>query len=421
MIITLESRSTLTREKTWMSFMGFSRCQLSCVFALLSAAFGFAHADDAPVSCTDQKSSFDRFESLQYAMVKKSPGNRVYIHPEQPSKCPAPDAGDCAGKAYVVVGDRVALGKSCGSWTYIRYKGEKSATFGWVDSDSLSPEPAFEVDDRAFQMDDRPYVFELTRGRGTAVCDAFLNRLNHSYYQYPPYCGIPESDSVPGFARLNRKMLSVKQAQLLFSPVYWFEGTGARSQGTPGKNQDINLFAMGYRVLGHYSAPVWRYQPPIDIENNGHPDDVVIWQGIGKTTGYFCGQRFNVGDYWRVPQRAFVMTDDGIHVDEEKTRQIFYRPPYTARYPNGTTSTYLVPIGLTADVFEFMNLFYVAAFYDSHEGSHGDFEGNRKWQIDSKTTFASGLGNTLAVFLRKDGKTTPICEYDMRSAKGTTQ
>jgi hypothetical protein len=48
------------------------------------------------------------------------------------------------------------------------------------------------------------YQFHLTKGHGVQVCEAFLQRLNVTVYDDPPYCGRPETDAVPGFKLLDR-------------------------------------------------------------------------------------------------------------------------------------------------------------------------------------------------------------------------
>ena len=55
-------------------------------------------------------------------------------------------------------------------------------------------------------------------------------------------------------------------------------------------------------------------------------------------------------------------------------------------------------------VFPYRDLYYFDTFYDwGSPVVDGDFEDKRKG--------SSRLPNTLAVFLRKNGKTAPVCEY----------
>ncbi|NGY03344.1 hypothetical protein [Solimonas terrae] len=348
----------------------------------------------------------------QTAIVQIPQGDRLYIYKKPSSLCASSDDVACEHKSYIISGNAVAVGKTCGKWTYIKYRGDKKSTTGWVSSSGLYSSPDL-------QRDQNNYYFALTRGRGTPVCDAFLKRLNKTYFQYPPYCGIPEDDSVSGFLKLNRRMLSFKEARLLFSQIHWFSSTGAQSQGTPGDKRDDDLFDTRYRGAGgFYSTPAWRYDPPVDIDNDGHSDDIVVWQEAARTMTNTCGVRLStgIGDYWRVGQQAFVMRGDGLYVDEGRTRSLFYRPPYNYHYKNGKVDTDFVPITLTTDIFKYRELFYFAGFYDAQEEVHGDLEGNRARQSNNKNApFSSGLANTLAVFLRRDGKTTPICEYEVKA------
>jgi hypothetical protein len=55
------------------------------------------------------------------------------------------------------------------------------------------------------------YRFHLIHGKGVPVCEAFLKRLEVAKFSNPPYCGIPESASVPGFSVLHRLSLTEKE------------------------------------------------------------------------------------------------------------------------------------------------------------------------------------------------------------------
>lgn len=62
----------------------------------------------------------------------------------------------------------------------------------------------------------RRYHFDLTKGKGKPVCEAYLQRLNQTEFFSPPYCGRPESTLVPGFALLHRRLLSIAEYRALF-------------------------------------------------------------------------------------------------------------------------------------------------------------------------------------------------------------
>ncbi len=56
------------------------------------------------------------------------------------------------------------------------------------------------------------YHFTLIQGKGSAVCEAYLKRLNTADYSTtPPYCNIPEETQVPGFTPLHRVQLTAEE------------------------------------------------------------------------------------------------------------------------------------------------------------------------------------------------------------------
>lgn len=143
-----------------------------------------------------------------------------------------------------------------------------SDTFGQAPS---SPEP-----------NQRHFLFALKKGGGEPVCEALLQRLNQTVYQDPPYCGIPEDDSVPGFTELPRKQLSYAEGRRLYAEIEVFSDTGGhplKGKEPPGEEELWNTRYRGTKG-GWEVVPAWRYAKPLDIENNGKPDNVVVWQGL---------------------------------------------------------------------------------------------------------------------------------------------
>ena len=74
---------------------------------------------------------------------------------------------------------------------------------------------------------------------------------------------------------------------------------------------------------------------------------------------------------------------------------------------NDGRAVHLVPgfraIGSAIGIFEYRASTYFDTFFDNHTG--GDFENHRKYDAN--------LQDVLGVFLRKDGRTRQICEYNM--------
>src|ERR1700722_643360 len=128
------------------------------------------------------------------------------------------------------------------------------------------------------------YHFALTKGHHLPVCEAFLKRLNAAQSPKTPYCDIPEDDSVPGFTKLNRVSLSADEVTRLWSHIFWF--TKAQDESITRKDEpSVNVASLlGTDLLA------WRYDPPVSLNNDGQPDNVVMWQGYGADdTVAACG------------------------------------------------------------------------------------------------------------------------------------
>jgi len=259
------------------------------------------------------------------------------------------------------------------------------------------------------------YRFALSKGGGRPVCEALLRRLNQTHYDSPPYCGIPENDSIPGFSLLSRKRLTNHEGHELYPSIQVFSSTGGHALKGVAPASEEYLWSIRYRGQGDWDAvPAWRYAKPLDVENNGKPDDIVVWQGIRENTANECGKpEVNGSDYQRVTQQAFVIKPKSIVVDAIKTRDIFYRPPIDLSYGNGDEEQIYRPIGLTTNFFEYQGQVYFGGFYDAYDMAYGDIAGDRKMPEPTKITPSSGLGNTFDLFLRKDNLTTLVCEYQM--------
>ena|SRR5271167_3447519 len=141
--------------------------------------------------------------------------------------------------------------------------------FLWV----LSPISSGATDD---QGDGKAtYHFIMIKGRDIPVCDAYLKRLSATRFQQSPHCNIPENDSIPGFGKLNRVSLTADEVVNLWSHIFWFTKTQdqfvASDQWPPENARDL----VGRELLA------WRYDPPVSLNNDGRPDNVLIWQGYG--------------------------------------------------------------------------------------------------------------------------------------------
>lgn len=276
------------------------------------------------------------------------------------------------------------------------------------------------ADDGSSSRFQRQYRFELTKGAGTPVCDAYLTRLNTAIYTSPPYCDRPEATTVPGFMSLNRVPLSAEEVHTLYPRVTKFmlgRNQGSKVQDAvreaklkrQGVGPSIDPAAVMEKWLQRSEMKVWRYNPPVDIDNNGSPDNVLVWQGRGAGTfPGVCGipvltTHFELDG--RQPQVAFILAASSDRLDVPNTIAIFGHPSRGYRLPDGTFSAQFRPIGPDISIFRYRDSYYFDTFlFDRPLESWG--------RIDTKA-FDPKQANTLGVFLRRQGVTKLICEYRM--------
>jgi hypothetical protein len=263
---------------------------------------------------------------------------------------------------------------------------------------------------------DLAYQFRLVKGKGVDVCDAYLERLNTTAYQAPPNCDRPENDAITGFARLNRVPLSAEVVQVLLPRVKGF--TDQKNQDlwdivNAGRQRDGLPFSQPLSDVKTYlgrDIKVWRYDPPVDIDNDEVPDNVVVWHGFGASghTG-LCGQEspYDKGRAvtLRQTQIAYILNTNDERIEVFKTITISGHPSGGYRIPDktgrGTVTSHFRPVGPSISIFKYQELYYFDTFFDSW----GNFQNQRGKSAD--------IFNTLAVFLRQAGKTQQICEYLM--------
>ena len=265
------------------------------------------------------------------------------------------------------------------------------------------------------------YHFQLTKGVGTTVCDAYLERLNTTKYEKPPFCDRPENDAVKGFVKLNRVPLSPADVHDLYPIISNFKSSAnQKNLDWADMNLQLRLTQTGQgrltvlgtqflqRDLDRGAVKMWRYDPAIDIDNDGISDNVEVWQGgaVAYVSGK-CGEdepnpySKTGGSFMHQVQLAFVVTGNNDRLDALKTKKIFAHPSGGYRLSDGTFSENFRPIGITTGIFKYQDSYYFDTFFDTR----GDFEDKRQHDAN--------LFNTLGVFLHKDGKTRQVCEYLM--------
>src|SRR3984885_498858 len=240
---------------------------------------------------------------------------------------------------------------------------------------TANPANADAVDSSVFT---RPIPFELVKGHGVAVCEAYLRVLNKARYEAPPFCGRPDPDSEPGFERLEPRYLTASEIYPLFNHVHAFMYFGDQDHVEHIYHANIDSH-LGYwdttvdtekeiaDELKLNYLRVWTYRSPVDIDNDGHADRVLFWQGYGVADAFgSCGVSVSPGRRWGdgdIPQRAFILSDEPLAIDEKRTRAIFGDSSGSSR--NAIQSAVIAkrnpfsPLAGSIGIFKYGGLFYM--------------------------------------------------------------
>jgi len=390
---------------------------------IIGLAVDTVKANDAatsqlPTSCIQQKATFDGANPLTYATVSTDTGAKLFLHREYPGDCVG--AHSCKNGAYIVPGDTVAIAKTCGDWSFIQFIGESRISAGWAERsrltplDHLAPTSAASDSNPFFQ-----YRFSLTKGRGSPVCEAYLQRLSQTEFRHQAYCDRPESDVVPGFGKLNRENLSIPEMNRIVPQfqIIRYIRSNLSADMIVAMNRSGGVYGGGLPPPGtgilRESLPPrssWRYSPLVDIDNDGTPDHVWIYSEESQTLNDCLTYAGNNAVEVRAEHIALVVTPDESTIDQRKTIAIFGHPDGGYRVPTQFVQSAGFPpfmksfriIGGSYGIFEYRGLYYFDTFFDG-DADEGDFEDRRKSD--------RGLEDTLGVFLRQRGTTRQVCEY----------
>jgi hypothetical protein len=149
---------------------------------------------------------------------------------------------------------------------------------------------------------------------------------------------------------------------------------------------------------------MFRYAPPIDIENDGHPDDVIIWDERSRD-GSPCGMKFEA--VARAAKYALIMKSEhgSTELNRDRTKAVFGHPAGGIWVNSGTPQAYFHSyfrlLGSSYEVFSFRDKYYFDTFFDS--SYIADFKDQRFNDPN--------LANTLGVFLHINAHTQQVCEY----------
>ena len=386
----VEGKKMLTGQVRCMSFVS-----LSALATMLVMCPTILYAQATSEECKNTKVKFDGLTPLTYAVVNDDRRGALDIYKKYPPKCDSDNKTTCKATAHLTPGEVVTIGAHCGNLDYVQHIGDRQVVTGWVDDNTLRHRTtSSSVQPVAEDRGDTQTIFHfaMTKGRGTSVCEAYLQRLNQTRYEKPPYCDLPENTQVPGFTHLTRRWLEPSDIDQIDDDVQAFvvEGTLMVSHGK------TKLPPGGYRPT------IYRFDSPVDIENNGKPDNVLMWD-LDNRNAPNCGEY--VGSS---PEPApngpigVILSENGKKIDIEKTKRVFGNKEgglwlvvgdgrqrvFQPRY---------VPIGTSYAIFEYRDKFYFSTYLYYDFGTNG-----------SGTEYR---GDALGVFMHQDGHTSQICEY----------
>jgi hypothetical protein len=246
------------------------------------------------------------------------------------------------------------------------------------------------------------HKFILTKGKRVEVCEAYLKRLNKTWFEKLPFCGRPENTDVPGFEKLNRVALSAEEIYPIEYRIRDFIYTGNqyihdKSDEMRPENKEKVIFFIN-QGLELQSLGAYRYNPPIDFDNDQKPDNLLVWE----QSRFSCGSIHE--EYGLFPTLGmtivFILEPDSLSVDAKKTKALIGHPIGCYPKPDGKGcyDNRFRPIGDSMGIFRYKGITYFDTFFNTW----GDFEGKRGKDPN--------IWRTLGVFKREKGQTKQVCE-----------
>jgi hypothetical protein len=325
-------------------------------------------------------------------------------------------------------GDIVAVGKSCGKFAYVQFIGKENVATGWLSTDSFSrtrkvsmrkdAKPNWELNKWVLKEP----IFQLVRGSGLPVCEAYLQRLNQEDFDRPPFCGRPGGTGVLGFKDPGRVPFTNDESidlapwvlaltdPAIYVPPSDYDSVNANGGEVVKLSDSAKLQAQLYL---QYRTTSWHFKSPIDINNDGKPLNIALWDW-DRADNRDCGIP---GGRTGLPQRTLrvglVMTKNRRSIDQLQTIAVFGHPDGGLRLFTGAVlgrkdELFLHGLRLLGDsygVFEFQDKFYIDTFMDA------SFQNDVAEDFDNKPQSRENLEKSLGVFLREQGKTRLVCEY----------
>jgi hypothetical protein len=266
------------------------------------------------------------------------------------------------------------------------------------------------------------YHFALTKGRGHPVCEAYLQRLNQTDFYDKPYCGRPESGSVPGFDVLRRRWLDREQFKALqIDVIEVLTNSQHNSSYRRQANPDGTVSLIEPPNMGppeNFLPGAWFYDPPVDIDNDGHPDNIVLWTGYDRENS-MCGAG-NARNDLPIPgdTSLVALSSDGRTVDRERTN-VLTGYGGSALAPPESSVIFSSALG----VFRYRGLIYYDAFFDSAERPEITLESAPESSKITQAIVPHRSGDhlikrvkhdyPLGVFIFQNERRREVCEYNV--------
>jgi ankyrin repeat protein len=113
------------------------------VFLLPFIAASFsAYASDASLpECAHWTNAFVFTEFMPHAKVVGTQGQRLFMFRQNPQVCDHNKLESCDTNRYVLTGDRVTIGHTCGKWAHVQFQSRRKASVGWVEYARLKSVP----------------------------------------------------------------------------------------------------------------------------------------------------------------------------------------------------------------------------------------------------------------------------------------
>lgn len=238
----------------------------------------------------------------------------------------------------------------------------------------------------------RDSIFEIIEGQDEAVCRSYELALETLVGRDPafaerPWCNGDVNPSVDGFPSLERRYVTdLDEAFTLRYQIRSF----LSSQDQYGytwqralKDREENR-RWTERALQMKQLQMWRYVPPLDIDNDGKPDNV-LWYREGRCNSLRP-----------IVSAALIMDPKSHVIDIQDTRRFFGEAqPYPVK-----TERFIQLRGGSVGVFAYRKHNYVYAWGD-----------DKAWARDSSSNI------TVRVMLWQGPKVSTVCEVRWNKGK----